>query len=60
VSRWRRIFANGLGDVRVPRSNEPAMGAYKYASSSQMWEDDAAVDEYNDDLLSQLWEEDHW
>jgi len=35
------------------------MGASKY-SSSQRWEEDTAIDDYNDDLLSQLWEQDDW
>jgi len=58
VSRWTSNFANGLGDVRAPQTKKPAMGAYKHASSSQMWDDDAATDAYNDNLLSQLREED--
>jgi hypothetical protein len=42
----------------VRQSNEPAVKGFKPVSSGQMWPDNADVDDYNDDLLSQLREED--
>lgn len=40
------------------QSNEPTAKGFRYVPPGQMWTDDADVDDYNDDLLSQLREED--